>query len=290
MVALMLAAGADANQPAASGVTPLDAARMRGRDDIARALLDAGARDVRSGSRARAHIASGTGIKAVDLFAPFEPGDRVLYVTQPWVGSMVLLGELSRRSADRGERVVWTGHVPRPWDEADILGEIAELGLTGAVEVVLGDAEIPVADFVALFTAPGSDARTDATLRALADSQPSATVFVVTPWTEATARTSATPGSWDACISFDKRLAARQVYPAISGDRSWSRRRAAAPRHLALADAPTRGIDDIDTDAGTRVSRFLAQRFLTAEPFSGGAGTSVERGDMLRELETLLSE
>ncbi len=104
---------------------------------------------------------------------------------------------------------------------------------------------------------------------------------------ESPERTAATPGTWDACIAFDRRLAARRIYPAISAARSWSRHRRADERLERLAGAVAAALEDLDSDAGQLASGFMAQRFVTAEPFHDGRGTSVEVDDMLREAEEL---
>jgi RNA polymerase sigma-70 factor (ECF subfamily) len=288
MVRIMLDAGADPNQPAVSGKTPFAVARHRGRDDIVQMLLDAGARhDGEAPATGRSTTTTGTGIKAVDLCAPFGPGDRVLMVTRAGVGAMVLLGELSRRFVDRGVRVAWAGNVPRPWDVTDIETELAELGLTGRVRVAIGGA-VPVGTgFVVLFTARGSEAEADATLRAIAESQPDAIVVVVPSWMESPERTAATPGTWDACLAFDRRLAARGIYPAISAARSWSRHRDADARRSRLAGCLAVALEDLDSEAGRHAQRFVAQRFFTAEPFHDGEGASVDVDEMMREAEAL---
>ena len=289
MVRIMLDAGADPDQAAVSGKTPLTVARERDHDDIVTMLLAAGARDDKAAPLAgRTMSAIGTGIKAVDLCAPFGPGDRVLMVMQPWVGAMVLLGEMSRRFAERGVPVVWAGNVPRPWDDTDIEAELAELGLTACVHLALGGPVPAGAGFVALFTARGSEAETDAMLRTIAEAEPEAIVVVVPSWTEAAERTGATPGVWDACIAFDKRLAARAIYPAISAARSWSRHRDADERHARLAAAVAVALEDLDSDAGRRAAAFVAQRFFTAEPFHDGRGVAVEVDEMLREADEIL--
>ncbi len=272
----LLDAGADVNAAAFSGQTPVQVAMNRGDEALVALLLS------RTGDLLE------TGIKAIDLFAPIAAGDRVQVVTAPYVGSTVLLAELSYRFLARGLAVRWSGFVPPPLDPADLEGALAESGLAGRVHMALAPVAPRADGVVFVFTSPGHEAENDALLRRLGDAGDRVTTFVVTPFNDGTAVPDELSAPWDARIVFDPRLAVRKVYPCIDGARSASRHRAAGSRHDELASRAAAALQDLDSEPAADVMKLFRQPFFTAQPFHGRSGEYVAAVDTLRAVEAVV--
>jgi RNA polymerase sigma factor (sigma-70 family) len=249
MVRMLLARGAevDGGCGCPNGETALWIASRCGHEDIAQALLAAGAdpdRQNRAGFRPaeaarlrageRVRVAGGrieTGIKAIDLLAPLEPGMLVRVHGQAETGLMALSAELTSRFED----AVWVSLTDQAWQENDLWAFAADTG----IEPRRGG------DFEGRTLFVFSDAGRRAELEALLPRLRAARIaFVIDPWLEATREgvVPALAAPFDALIATDPELARADIYPAI--DRRHTRSNVAvSERHAALVEA-VRGSDD----------------------------------------------
>lgn len=293
-VDMLLLRGADPNQPAFAGLTPLDVALIRGHEGVAERLRAAGG--CRSTTAELTAAAStdghGTGIKAIDLWCPL-PDRGLAHVHFSYgTGAMVLLCELSRRWTDTGRRVVWTGFVPRPLDLGDVHHVMAEGGLAGDVSVLLTDhttadrhrraafeaalASTADDDVLVILTETGLRDAVDERLFELAGRN--SITLVASPIDEPEPPRLGT-APYLASIRFDRGRAERGRWPAISPD-SWSTVGSTAITELA-ARARREMNDDLD--------RYLCQPFHIAHHVTGRAGESVDLAQLTTDVTERLS-
>ena len=142
------------NARAFAGASALDVAWMRGYDDLAAALRDAGAAAtarVRVPGRRVRLPADATGIKAIDLWCPL-PERGLVHLTPGFgLGAVVLISELSLRAARTGAPVVWTGFVQAPTDLGDVHHALAEAALLDHVHLSMASPLATVEERVAAF-------------------------------------------------------------------------------------------------------------------------------------------
>ena len=154
MLGLLLAHGADPNRPAFAGLSPHDVATVRGYDDTAALLRDAGGQPSTHVPFVAAPARPATtGIKAIDLWCPLPERGLVHLAPGYGLGAIVLLGELSRRAAISGQEVVWTGFVPVLLDLGDLRHAVAEGGIADHVTVSLAAPTAPDAEQTAALDA-----------------------------------------------------------------------------------------------------------------------------------------
>jgi RNA polymerase sigma factor (sigma-70 family) len=276
----LLKAGADPDAVAFAGATALDVARMRGYDDVAARLLDAGATPSRFATSAVDDVpAHATGIKAIDLWCPF-PARGLVHLTPGFgLGAIVLVGELSRRAASSGRDVVWTGFVQAPTDLGDVHHGLAESDLTAVVTVSMvpptasTDEQVAALDrgihlaevgaFLVVFAETGRLQAVDERLAAL--SARDGVTLIVAPLDGSAVPPRREGSPYLASIVFDIERAKRQRWPAVSSA-SWSK--VGDPGLSALADRARVEM----TDA---LDEYLAQPFFVAEHVTGQPGESV---------------
>ena len=286
---VLLAHRADPNRPAFAGLTPLDVATVRGYDDIADLLLRAGGQP----SDHQAFVATGprsaaTGIKAIDLWCPL-PQQGLVYMAPGYgLGAIVLLGELSRRAAINGQRVVWTGFVPSPLDLGDLHHAIAEGGIADQVTLALAAPTAPDQDQIAaldagmsaandgdlliVFTETGHLLDVDQRLTELAE-RPGTTI-VVAPLQAINEPIRSGTRPFLAAIVFDEQRAARGQWPAISS-KSWSL--VASPQMATLADQARLAVTN-------ELDQYISQPFHVAEHVLCVPGETVEPDELHAEV------
>jgi RNA polymerase sigma factor (sigma-70 family) len=311
-VARLLACGADPNTRAFGRTSALHVAHMRGHRGVAELLrahgADPEARDARGrtprecgqlGAPAASDEPRGvwwTGVRALDLFAPLPDRGLVRWTAPPGAGSVVLLGELAFRAGREGRAVVWTGFVSPPLAANDLRHGVAELGVAACVMLALADErkarEAQIAAFehalaqasdalLVVFEAPGFSATIESHLPELCERD--ALTIVVAPFGASPPAPAGSP--YSACVAFDAERAARERWPALGADGSWSR--ATPPGHAALTararERLARGGSQADA-----LHAWLTQPFFCAEPFSGRKGEWTSREDWCRELGALV--
>lgn len=283
MVDLLLARGADPDGTAFEGTTALRVATIRGYDEIADALRRAGARDVSpwtAPATARLDTLPGadaveTGIRAIDLWSPLPARGLARLTPGFGLGAVVLVAELSRRWADAGREVVWTGFVQAPTDLGDWTHGLAESGIAGVVRSVLEpptaprDAQIAALDrgiasaaddaLLVVFEETGFGSAIEERLPALAARR--GTTIVVAPLDGSVAPPACTGTPYLASITFDIERARRGQWPAVGHVDSWSK--AGDADGAALAAAARTAMDD-DTLAA-EMHELLCQPFFITD-------------------------
>ncbi len=258
IVELLCEAGADGDRRDLHGRTPGDWARLKGRKAIAERLDERFPGSAPQGDEQPVHPRNarrtglGTGIKALDLFAPFEPGSLVYTRYDAGMGAIVLLAELSSRwsHAQRGAgaAVVWVGWERQPSDLAEMQHAFAELDLDGPVRLVWSPAaededarrqtlaravrtanglaaDDGVDPLLVVFAQPGRWGEIEAALPLLGNRSGSATLttLVAERYGDPAADDRPLPSPFDARICFDPKLAALGHFPAIHPFRTASR-------------------------------------------------------------------
>lgn len=326
----LLARGADPNATAFQQTTPLHVAAMRGYDELVDLLRahgadpearDAGGRTPRDWA-ADAHPrvidrlgstrpgALCTGIRALDLWSPLPARGLVRWTAGPWLGSTVLLAELSWRVASLGGPVVWTGFSQAPTDVGDVRHGLAELGVTDRVTLSLASHRASRDEQLATFEEgisamerlrpsdpeAGSPAllvifeetgwASEIGLRIARLAKLPCTTLVVAPIHPEEAPVRPGAGPWQASVAFSRERARRQLWPAVGPDGSWSR--VQDPEGARLA-ARARAVLQMGGAKAEALEIHLAQPFRTAEPFSGRRGEWVSLEELRAALAPLLA-
>jgi hypothetical protein len=298
LVEELLAAGADPDTTAFAGSSALEVARRRGYDDIAARLLTAGVQPAADDHWiAPAGPAAATGIKAIDLWCPL-PERGLVHLTPGFgLGAIVLVSELSYRSARRGRPVVWTGFVQAPTDLGDVHHALAESGLAETITLAMAapsadlDEQLAALDvglaaagddaFLVVFAETGRMRAIDERLAALAARN--AVTLVVAPLDGSVRPPDRDGTPYAASIVFDVERATRGQWPAVGAD-SWSK--VAGPELAALADRARAAI------AGGALQgllhEYLCQPFFVAEPVMGRPGESVTLDGLQAEVARLV--
>ncbi len=285
----LLAHGANPNRPAFAGLTPLDVATVRGYDDLVELLRRAGGQP----STYRAFVdtrpcSAATGIKTIDLWCPLPQQGLVHLAPGYGLGAIVLLNELSRRAANTGQRVVWTGFVPSPLDLGDLHHAVAESGIADHVLLALAAPAAPEQEQTAaldagmaaaadggllvVFSETGHLLTIDQRLMDLAE-RPGTTI-VVAPLQATTEPPQTNTRPFLASIAFDTARAARHRWPAISSE-SWSL--VATPQMATLAEQARLAMTD-------ELDQYLSQPFHVAEHILGVPGETVEPAELHSEV------
>jgi RNA polymerase sigma-70 factor (ECF subfamily) len=293
----LLASGARPSVTAFAGASAVDVARMRGFDDLAAALHDAGATSAASSEASQdpgceVVPADATGIKAIDLWCPF-PRRGLVHVTPGFgLGATVLISELSLRAARSGKEVVWTGFVQAPTDLGDVHHALAESALVEHVKLSMAspfesnegklaafERGIHLAGddaFLVVFAETGQMQAVEERLLAL--SSRGAVTLIVAPLDGSMPRPRLEGSPYLASITFDVVRARRHRWPAI-GAESWSK---VVPADTAeLADRARRAMTD-ELDA------YLSQPFYVAEPITGMPGETVPVDELRARVTELL--
>jgi RNA polymerase sigma factor (sigma-70 family) len=302
----LLASGATPNITAFAGASAIDVARMRGFDDLAAALEDAGAAGATGATGATGTTAArgsqdsccelvptdATGIKAIDLWCPL-PQRGLVHVTPGFgLGAVVLISELSLRAARSGKEVVWTGFVQAPTDLGDVHHALAESALVEHVKLSMAspfdtsdeklaafERGIRLANdhaFLVVFAETGHMQAVEERLVAFAHR--SAVTLIVAPLDGSMPRPQLAGSPYLASITFDVERARRHRWPAISSE-SWSK--VAAARTAEIAARARRSTSD-ELDA------YLSQPFYVAEPVTGRPGETVPVDELRARLEDVL--
>lgn len=275
---ILLAHGADPQLRAEDGTTPSACAERRARTEESRP--------------AAARLVLETGIKAIDLFTPLTADALVRVHGQADTGLTVLIAELTRRLADRGDQVLWVTWDAATWPREEIEGLAAEVGAP-SLEVVAG--AHPLARALAraaeardalrrvslvIFEAEGHAAELESALAELAEH---ATItFVVRPWTAVTRGELSMRGPekpYDAWIVTDPAMAKRGLFPAIDASASGSTA-PVSPMHERLRERAVRALAASDARAD-KVRAFLSQPFVVYEQRNGLPGVHVTLAETL---------
>ncbi len=293
----LLRNGAQSDRPAFAGLTPIDVATLRGYGEVVTLLSAAGAQPPSGANEPSTNpVSNATGIRAVDLWCPLPTRGLIHLAAGYRLGAIVLLTELSWLAARRGERVVWTGFLPRPVDLGDVHHGLADAAISDDVTVALAlptatDEELGAAfhagvraadegGLLVVFTEAGHLHVVDEQMIALA-SRPGLTI-VVGPLEDPPPPPSRPPGGgpYLAAIEFDEQRAARGRWPAISS-RSWST--VASPDMAELADrARAHGTDALD--------RYLSQPFHVTSHITAMAGESTDIDELRARVAELVDE
>lgn len=286
---LLLAHGADPNRPAFAGLTPLDVATVRGYGDLVELLRRAGGQP----STYQAFVdtppySAATGIKAIDLWCPLPQQGLVHLAPGYGLGAIVLLTELSRRTAITGQRVVWTGFVPSPLDLGDLHHAVAESAIADHVLLALAAPAAPDDEKTAALDA-GMAAAADGGLlvvfnetdhlltidqRLMDLAERPGTTIVVAPLQATTEPPKRGARPFLASIAFDTARAARGRWPAISSE-SWSL--VATSQMAKLAEHARLAMTD-------ELDQYLSQPFHVAEHILGVPGETVEPVELHSEV------
>jgi hypothetical protein len=172
------------------------------------------------------------------------------------LGAFVMLAELSRRWADAGRPVVWTGFAQAPTDLGDVDHGLAESGITDRVLVVLEPPTAPREAQIAALDRGIAAAPDDALLIVLEEtgfgscieerlpalSMRNGTTLVVAPLDGSAVAPAPTGTPYLASIAFDVERARRGQWPAIGHQDSWSK--AVDAEGASLAAAARAAMDD----------------------------------------------
>lgn len=224
-----------------------------------------------------------TGIKAVDLLAPLPRAGVVHLVGGPWVGKLVLVGELGRAL---GPTVI-AGLLDRTWDVRDFEAMLRELGIWDGAVVVLGtgpeDHGALARTALSLAEARGgwlvADDRLDGALRAAG---PGVTVLTFGPHV----LPDVLPDVPDRIV-LDPARAARREFPAIDVQHSRTTS-TVGPEHHRAADG-VRAEVAADGPRAAQVLAWLTQPFRVAEDYLGRPGVRVPLVDTVRDTAALLA-
>lgn len=323
LVPLLLERGADPRAVLRNGATAAHVAVHRGRPEVAHALIAAGADPagiaewsafpgvVRPGVPGRVIDPGGrplddgppvviparlqgtpdprvreTGVKCVDLLAPFARSGVHRLAAGAGVGKIVLIGEIARSF---GPTVV-AGLLDRTWDVRDFEAVLRELGAWTDAAVVLGasadDHGALARSALALAEGRGgwlvADDRLEDALRALSPRVP---VLVFGPHVHP--ETPPVRGLAVAQIVLDPARAARGEWPAFDPLHSGSSA-AVDGRHARIAGEVRRAIGLGGPRAG-RLLAWLTQPFRVAEEWNGRPGVVVPLATTLDEAEALVA-
>jgi hypothetical protein len=294
IAACLLASGAAPTVTAFAGASALDVARLRGFDDLAAVLQDAGATGAQASQLRGCEGApsDATGIKAIDLWCPL-PQRGLVHVTPGFgLGAVVLISELSLRAARSGKDVVWTGFVQAPTDLGDVHHALAESALVERVQLSMAspfgtnDEKLAAFDrgirragdhaFLVVFAETGHMQAVEERLVAL--SSRSAITLIVAPLDGSTSVPKMAGSPYLASIASDVERARRHRWPAVASE-SWSK--VASAETAELADRARQSMTD-ELDA------YLSQPFYVAEPVSGMPGETVSVDDLRTRVGELL--
>ena len=337
IAARLLELGTDPNARAFAGVTPLIIAAQRANHEIAELLLAAGAdanltdpggRKAEDWTAAlepvRTPYASawvGTGVRAVDLFAPVPRGGAQWWLAAWELGQFALLTEIVRAV---GPSDYWQiGFATGPYDAESGRQWLRQFPVATEIRLTeAGNARERRAHFektvravrrspgdkvVMILAGPGHRHDVTVAVAQLAEEPSVLTTVVVEPATSGHVHTtSPRPEGFDAQVAFDPPRARRGLWPAIDAPRTTVATYPSA-RHRRLAEhartvveqysemdpdlempAPAACADAVLAARAQALHRYLAQPFMLWEHRTSLPGESTPASEMLDHIEELL--
>ncbi len=253
-----------------------------------------------------------TGIKIVDLFAPFKRGGQVGFFTPlPHAGKMVLLMEIVYNlTIHQGVYVVWMSLEEGHYTSRNLMFQLREWGTQEQIIPVFGqpdDSPVGVARKALKQARWLSDKGHEVVLVVESKLARAADVMPVLQGKAGSSITIFYYGdekfedaldifkNLDAVITLDPGRAKEKLYPAVDVGRSRAgdyqsedhQRVAEAVRDL-LRRYRNGDLDEVETNRASRIDSFLTQAFVGAEPWTGNPGRCVSSTDTIRGCQQLL--
>ena len=234
-----------------------------------------------------------TGIKVVDLLAPYSKGGKIGLFGGAGVGKTVLIMELIRNVAyEHGGYSVFAGVGERSREGNDLWHEMTESGVINKTALVFGQMNEP----------PGARLRVPLSGLTIAEnfrdeSGQDVLLFIdnIFRFTQAGSEVSALLGRMPSAVGYQPTLATEMgsLQERITSTRNGSV--TSVQKYKELQDiVAVLGMDELSVEdkatvsRARRIQRFLSQPFHVAENFTGVKGAYVKMEDTIRGFQAIL--
>ncbi len=306
-----------------AGWKPIDWARKNGHHRIVELLGGHQNADLMQKPSAKL---TETGIKALDFFAPIEPGAVIRVPFKAGVGMLVLMGELTQGYLAKGNgAAVWTGHTQPPFDVPDLIADMQEFGFANSVDLFLESYQASDAErrdtferglqhieqlaaqgkevLAIIQSVDGFESDLERNLIRLTDATGSGsiTTIVITPFRDEEQAWEKLKPPYSAQLTLDRARAMRNYYPAFDPLRTMSdielpEKHAALLATIRQMFSTAGNFESILQEESPQakclreLSTFFTQPFHVTEAFRGTPGTSEARQQVLEDLEGILQK